>query len=765
MSATVATPSAELGERSWTHVLLGAVRREFRADVYIPELDDPVLFGPRCVVDGCVGRGHYMGAAALGPGEHLCEPHARQWRHAGRPEILGWVSGARPLRTQRAAVACAVGGCRRSVAQNGLCGTHLRRWRALGRPAAAEFAAVAGAAPTAGAACIVEGCPFPGPPGWRLCDAHHHSWRFLRTRHPEMDEAGYVAHLAAARQRSSPRYDVCGLAQPLRLELQLVLQARHDERTVSVDPAAFGALARWVGQAGVTSLLDGDDAWWQRSAAEHLTTRRRGPALALVRYARRTLGDLRDAAAGQLWELDVWPVARVDPDGRWAHQPVARISFVGIEPAWLRELAKRWARWRLSIQTKSPRSIVGVCGSLRRFTAWLESVDALPAGPGELTRELLERLLAWVAASDIGPARRRALIGDLKTVFDDVRMHGWAPGLPANAGYLRGEVPRSPRPLPRFIDEFVMAQLESDDSLARLPHETARTAILLLIECGLRSIDAVRVRFDPIICDQAGAPYLMFFNHKLSRDAVIPISERVLAQVRCQQRDVLARWPDGSCGWLLPRRRANPDGRHPISKNVIRDALTRWLTELDVRDATGRPTHVTPHQFRHTLGTRMVNNRVPLEIVQRMLDHSSPEMTARYATIKDDTLRREWERFSQRVNIHGQVIGLEGDGPLSDAAWAKENLARAKQTLPNGYCGLPLQQSCPHPNACLTCDHFLTTPEFLGQHREQLERTEQLIAQAQAESRQRLADMNEPVRANLIRVIEGLGALGEPDVA
>jgi hypothetical protein len=25
----------------------------------------------------------------------------------------------------------------------------------------------------------------------------------------------------------------------------------------------------------------------------------------------------------------------------------------------------------------------------------------------------------------------------------------------------------------------------------------------------------------------------------------------------------------------------------------------------------------------------------------------------------------------------------------------KERLARAKLTLPNGYCGLPLQQSCP----------------------------------------------------------------------
>jgi hypothetical protein len=35
------------------------------------------------------------------------------------------------------------------------------------------------------------------------------------------------------------------------------------------------------------------------------------------------------------------------------------------------------------------------------------------------------------------------------------------------------------------------------------------------------------------------------------------------------------------------------------------------------------------------------------------------------------------------------------DWPLSDAAWAKENFARAKQTLPNGSCGLPSRPSAP----------------------------------------------------------------------
>jgi len=114
--------------------------------------------------------------------------------------------------------------------------------------------------------------------------------------------------------------------------------------------------------------------------------------------------------------------------------------------------------------------------------------------------------------------------------------------------------------------------------------------------------------------------------------------------------------------------------------------------------------------------------------------------------------------------IAGELIPLDPTGtPISDAAWALENLARAKQSLPNGYCGLPLQQTCPHPNACLTCDSFLTTAEFLPQHREQLTRTQQLIAQAEADGRQRLVDMNEPVRLNLIRIIDGLQALGDAD--
>jgi integrase len=51
--------------------------------------------------------------------------------------------------------------------------------------------------------------------------------------------------------------------------------------------------------------------------------------------------------------------------------------------------------------------------------------------------------------------------------------------------------------------------------------------------------------------------------------------------------------------------------------------LTTWLAGLELVDAQGAPVTVTPHQFRHTLGTRMINEDIPLEVIRRMLDHGS----------------------------------------------------------------------------------------------------------------------------------------------
>ncbi len=130
-------------------------------------------------------------------------------------------------------------------------------------------------------------------------------------------------------------------------------------------------------------------------------------------------------------------------------------------------------------------------------------------------------------------------------------------------------------------------------------------------------------------------------------------------------------------------------------------------------------------------------------------------MTGHYARLHDTTVRRHWEA-ARKVNSTGQTVTIDPAGPLADAAWAKQRLGRVTQALPNGYCGLPVQKTCPHANACLTCPMFITTAEFLPQHRKHREQVVQIITVAEARDQTRLVEMNQQVLANLDRIITSL---------
>jgi Phage integrase family len=106
---------------------------------------------------------------------------------------------------------------------------------------------------------------------------------------------------------------------------------------------------------------------------------------------------------------------------------------------------------------------------------------------------------------------------------------------------------------------------------------------------------------------------------------------------------------------LFPRPTKNIDGTHPIASPTYRMAPLRWLSACDIRDEHGQPAHLTPHQWRHTLGTRLINRDVPQEVVRRILDHDSAQMTGHYARLHDTTVRRQWEA-ARKVDIHGATI-------------------------------------------------------------------------------------------------------------
>ena len=190
--------------------------------------------------------------------------------------------------------------------------------------------------------------------------------------------------------------------------------------------------------------------------------------------------------------------------------------------------------------------------------------------------------------------------------------------------------------------------------------------------------------------------------------------------------------------------------------------MKAYVRRTGIRASGGMlATWLHPHLFRHHLASSLVNDGVPLPVIQRVLDHASIELSSVYAHVDDETVKRELLGWQQRVNIRGERIALEPDSPLAHAAWMKDHIARAKQALPNGYCGLPLIQTCPHPNACLSCENFLTDTSFRPIHDAQLAQTTRLKAAAESNSQARLVELLQRDHEALTRILSGLAQLDD----
>ena len=126
----------------------------------------------------------------------------------------------------------------------------------------------------------------------------------------------------------------------------------------------------------------------------------------------------------------------------------------------------------------------------------------------------------------------------------------------------------------------------------------------------------------------------------------VPIDPDLEAQVRAQQQRVAERWP-GQHPHLFPQAKGNAGGQRPLSYFSYRGMLNDWLVLCDIRDEHRKPVHLTSHQWRHTFACRLIYRDVPQDVVRVLLDHESTKMTAHYARITDQTVRRRWEQATK----------------------------------------------------------------------------------------------------------------------
>ncbi len=269
-------------------------------------------------------------------------------------------------------------------------------------------------------------------------------------------------------------------------------------------------------------------------------------------------------------------------------------------------------------RSMSPNTVSGYASDVRKYFDGLRGDGIAPAdaGPDDIAR-FLEAL---VQAGVTKRSQARA-ISSVKALYRFLDAEGRLSENPCDKISVPKINPYMPTVL--SVDE-VLSILDAVDLSQPQGHRN-RAILEVLYSCGLRVSELVNLKISDLFLDEQ---FIRVFG-KGSKQRLVPISEPAIRAIALYReiRDA------------GPVQKAAED---ILFLNRNGGKLTREMVFHIVRDATaaaGVRKNVSPHTFRHSFATHLVENGADLRVVQQMLGHESILTTEIYTHI--DT--RKWQ--------------------------------------------------------------------------------------------------------------------------
>jgi integrase len=448
---------------------------------------------------------------------------------------------------------------------------------------------------------------------------------------------------------------------------------------------------------------------------------------------------------GEEWDKDVWDRRKfnLNADKVNPTQYEYTITFSEIENIYFKNLVKRFCK--VQMNTMSFSQCKNYSQYLKMFFNFLSKEYPDTRKVKDINRIMIENYFSSLTTKGLKPQTINHYKSGLAKLFEIMQIFDWEDA-PLKRLIFQEDYNKEVKAKPRYIDEYVLVQLNK--VLDKLPDDIA-TMTLILQECGMRISELCTLKNGCLMQDKDNDWFLKYYQLKMKKEHIIPISKEI-AEIIMLQEETNKNY-DGYTEYLFHRE----DGS-PLKQDTFRKSLNKLSYDENITDGSGKIFRFQAHAFRHTVGTKMINNGVPQHIVQRFLGHESPEMTMRYAHILDESMKKEFVKFKEKiVNNQGLLIDDDTEVDNADLQWFKRNINT--QALPNGYCRLPvISGTCPHANACLDCTHFCTTKLFINEHKNQLQRTQVVLEIANNNNWQRQMETNLRVKERLEAIILAL---------
>ncbi|HOI32713.1 MAG: site-specific tyrosine recombinase XerD [Bacteroidales bacterium] len=194
------------------------------------------------------------------------------------------------------------------------------------------------------------------------------------------------------------------------------------------------------------------------------------------------------------------------------------------------------------------------------------------------------------------------------------------------------EMPQTGRKLPEVLTyEEIISMLQQMD-LSDFNGHRNKCMIELLYACGLRVSELANMRINQVYDKDE----FIRVNGKGNKERLIPIGKNTLKNLKLYLSDVRTQYKSKN-DFLFVNKFGKPLSRQSIHK------LVKVLAEK-----AGIKKSISPHTFRHSFATHLLEGGADLRAVQQMLGHSSISTTEIYTHIDREYLRETIISFHPR---------------------------------------------------------------------------------------------------------------------
>lgn len=239
-----------------------------------------------------------------------------------------------------------------------------------------------------------------------------------------------------------------------------------------------------------------------------------------------------------------------------------------------------------------------------------------------VTLEQLHTFAASLHEYGITPRSQARVLSGVRSFFRFLVLDGVVESDPTELL----EWPSLPEHLPVVLTLEEIDRIEDSIDLSKAEGARNRAIIEVLFSCGLRVSELVNMKLSDLYLEDR----VLLVRGKGNKERLVPVSSKAIADLKRWFFDRnLMKIKPGEDDYVFLNRR----GAH-LTRTMILIMVKRQAEEAGIKKT------ISPHTFRHSFATALLQGGADLRSIQAMLGHEKIDTTLVYTHISNEQLRK-----------------------------------------------------------------------------------------------------------------------------